>query len=121
MNRIPKFRSWDGKRFSYNFWLYNDDTDGLDLYDDKGELAPEPCKNKFVLQQFTGLKDKNNTGKEVYEGDIFEHDDGMVKVIWDYRMGGWAVEFNDENMIGLWEVIDRIVLGNIYENPELIK
>jgi len=75
------------------------------------------CKFKD-FRQFTGLKDKN--GKEIYEGDIIEHephwDDNrsMSKVgkfgISPFHVGDYSVSSDDCK-----------VIGNIYENPELIK
>jgi len=40
--REKKFRAWDGEKFWEDFWLNNDASDGLDLYNDRGEAAPEP-------------------------------------------------------------------------------
>ena len=74
------------------------------------------CKN---LMQYTGLKDKN--GKEIYEGDIlgFEVIRNFKEitvyhfaVTWDFENAGW-IQFSPKNKI--------VVIGNIYENPELLK
>lgn len=72
------------------------------------------------LMQCTGLADKN--GKDIYEGDILKSpffDDTFVPVVYDnqhaqFTYGG--AEFNVEAAVSSVEV-----LGNIYENPELIK
>jgi uncharacterized phage protein (TIGR01671 family) len=77
--------------------------------------------------QFTGLHDKN--GKEIYEGDIMQHK-------FDERLFNWLISFDDgafvlQNIgvdgylmdkIRLTQTscIERIVIGNIYENPELL-
>ena len=75
---------------------------------------------KFKLIQYTGLKDKN--GKEIYEGDI-------VKYIPRRQIWKAVVVFED----GRFTVKDRgsrcdnfqfsmcEIIGNIYENPELVK
>lgn len=66
--------------------------------------------------QFTGLIDKN--GKEIYEGDIVTTPKGNCAVTFElgcfytitisrYRLGGW-----ESNCIE--------IIGNIYENPELL-
>jgi hypothetical protein len=76
-------------------------------------------ENRFILEQFTGLKDKND--KEIYEGDIIKHEFGnpTTSVVdwisqkdgWDYT--GWMIE-HYMSQYGEIEVI-----GNIHENPEL--
>lgn len=73
--------------------------------------------------QYTGLKDRN--GKEIYEGDILSgHSDGNVKVVW--KDACWQCIFDDEANIGLdemciWFGNNACVIGNIYENSELLK
>jgi uncharacterized phage protein (TIGR01671 family) len=78
------------------------------------------------LMQFTGLKDKN--GKEIYEGDILYHDRHDKKTImkWVDDYACFASETIDEVVNGEFNYYQRIdeksleVIGNIYENPELI-
>jgi uncharacterized phage protein (TIGR01671 family) len=97
-----------------------------------------------ILMQFTGLKDKN--GKEIYEGDIIRFDDitsdayilrddnivspvgstvGIVK--WFDDIAGFKPESIEKNHSGghyrsVWDFCENIeVIGNIYENGELLR
>lgn len=86
----------------------------------------KPCNPKTHIAVFsTGLPDKN--GKEIYEGHVLlinEHDDEWVdKVIRDKN---WLELSKYKNHcvtnISLWEDHDKLkIIGNIYENPELLK
>lgn len=76
------------------------------------------------LMQYTGLKDKNN--KEIYEGDILFESFGerYYKVV--FENGGFRTEFEgyfDEYSFDLIDVVLDLceIIGNIYENPELIE
>ncbi len=67
-----------------------------------------------VAMQYTGLKDKN--GKEIYEGDIAR-----------FREYNHHINFSDGGFyVGDFDTLGSIntaveIIGNIYENPELLK
>ena len=86
--------------------------------------------NQVTLMQSTGLFDNSTPKKEIFESDIveWEHKDtgqivrGIVK--YDTELGFWGmtdVRFDDLRAIGYLANQRVTVLGNIYENPELIK
>ncbi len=81
-------------------------------------------KDDCILMQYTGLKDKN--GKEIYEGDVLEWEDRRVidsRVI-EFSDGGfWLVGKTNEPWRERFMPSEptREIIGNIYENPELIK
>ena len=82
-----------------------------------------------ILMQYTGLKDKN--GVEIYEGDILEGRRGRHVVEWSIY--GWGLrKGNRVYTMGVgntgqdeWDEECKMhnfkVVGNIYENPELLK
>ena len=73
------------------------------------------------LMQYTGLKDKN--GKEIYEGDIYHVGDKNIRylVVW-FDSGFEGKQLRSTSYAGLksWAK-DIEILGNIYENPELLE
>jgi len=77
-----------------------------------------------ILMQYTGLKDKN--GREIYEGDVVEvvghawRDDwGGIEEVVSWREDGHFFPFGDDDYAFTGENVK--VIGNIYENPELLK
>ena len=70
-----------------------------------------------VLLQFTGLKDKN--GVDVYEGDIAVFSGIVCEIKWNDNFCGFTLNGNDKT-ISYWSVKDCNVIGNIYENPQLL-
>ena len=120
------------------------------LYDNHSDLAPTRQTNgpffrdieRVILMQYTGLKDKN--GKEIYEGDIVRMTTSakgidkiwveIFPVVWgEYNDGEyvnnvqcWMVDTTPLSESGSSETyghgkIEVEGIGNIYENPELLK
>lgn len=80
---------------------------------------------ELALYQSTGLKDKND--KEIYEGDILLSK-GLslpMKVEWDRRTASFCATpvrggFVAFSMKGVYSEKEHSIIGNVYENPELL-
>lgn len=85
-----------------------------------GELI---LNNDLNLMQSTGFRDKN--GKEIFEGDIISSTDGFLTGVVEFRefLGMFVSELVEySNFERLCNVAtSRKVIGNIYENPELLE
>lgn len=121
--REIKFRAWDeeAQKMSYSTIEHFDDMLGFRFNHFETD---EP-----IFMQYTGLRDKN--GREIYEGDIIETTHKMKGESWllRYRVffnekGYWDAKSIDEEKpyIMCYNGFHRCKkIGNIYENPELVK
>lgn len=111
--REIKFRAWDKEEQEM---IYGIEATPLHFYE---YLEME----NFMVMQYTGLKDKND--KEIYEGDIVKQWDGIKQIIFEDFMWaaveklGEVVNSSCEEMLPFISN-DCEVIGNIYENKELL-
>lgn len=132
-----------GKRVDNGKWIYGNYC-YAELIDKSGYehvIIEQPAEGETQrvipesVGQYTGLTDKNGT--KIFEGDIisipFEEDrspweknciyyeNGEVYFCAEHH--GWYVRFYDYDTLSLWEYddLDIEVIGNIHDNPELLK
>jgi len=116
--REIKFRAWcveRSERIKPNIYRYFDfDSYSEDRDSEYGEGKIRLDRKETVVEQFTGLKDKN--GKEIYEGDILALDTTPILSIvkWNDSMAGFEINNHGSN-----QKVE--VIGNVHESPELLK
>lgn len=156
MKREIKFRAWDKVYECYLYDVQNayDTLSGCVKYEN-GEDAgyDEECfagfldNDKYVVEQYTGLHDKN--GREIYEGDLFEHRFGYIVLdepphdemgtecgVVVLEAGQFGVKIQGLGVYNLYGLLLREghldnmpkddlfvmkIAGNIYDNPELLE
>jgi uncharacterized phage protein (TIGR01671 family) len=130
---IPKFRAWDGGSLCR---MYQPDevmvgNGDIWIIDEDSVAGDWIVNNDLDLMQSTGLKDKN--GKEIFEGDIVQYQNskvpsadskGVIRYFDNWAVFGIDIEYNEPRALffnGLADHISLEVVGNIYENQELIE
>jgi hypothetical protein len=113
--REIKFRAWDISRGEWFTDWENPNRSDWTQDDGHKELSMTSSDGSIILEQYTGLHDKN--GREIYEGDILRDQYGNVGPCywapssWEFLNTDGCVESGDP-----WEVV-----GNIHENAEVKK
>jgi uncharacterized phage protein (TIGR01671 family) len=134
--RDIKFRIWDGAK---NEWLASSNKDALPYYGFAlvGEVMTVQSPPVWsldegnVVEQFTGLKDINDT--DIYEGDICSFTSKTGKhvgtVEWTDDLAGFGLRMIKNNFLYTFSELDTMginldtleVVGNIHENPEFLE
>jgi uncharacterized phage protein (TIGR01671 family) len=131
-----KFRCWDigRKEWMDSIWLNGDGVQSGTSFDFNRSLNEQlrhDLTTGIALMQYTGLKDKN--GKEIYDGDILTCEGGyeapegeeicqdISQVYWDNDLLQFRVQCKCGDVWSLEEYDYEEIIGNIYENPELLQ
>jgi uncharacterized phage protein (TIGR01671 family) len=131
MTREIKFRSWnvDDKIMhdiampswngSHEVWK-NNEPQTKTIWLSNGPV------NEGILMQFTGRYDAEINGNEVYECDIIVNCDtkALQVVYWDDDKSAWYCQYvGEKRIVSLTDSLGNLnkVIGNIFENPELLK
>ena len=127
---IPKFRAWHnelGRMMSISDMWFNVDSLGeIGLNDAVMNDYITVSPDEIELMQSTGLKDKN--GKEIFEGDIVDYKGRKAVIKWHGSYASFIYRFVDElkERVSEWHPLFLAyyhfeVIGNIYENKELLE
>ena len=131
MNNRFKFRVWDKMRLQF-IYPHNDNQQHfiIDLNGQFHNLQNGSGGDDYVIQQYTGLTDSNDD--PIYEGDILKnhYDVGnniIGQVLYESDHGGYIFQWKrkgrnqDYNNLNCDLAFESVIVGNILENPELLK
>ena len=140
LHREIKFRAWDKITkqmcdvwdIGWKAWDGDGEMNYVNIYIDGVDGTVRKSEIEVVLMQYTGLKDKN--GKEIYEGDIvihrkldfsetmlfgiFEIIQGHLPTVVEWENCGFS-PFSRYNESAIKKLKYKVI-GNIYENPNLV-
>lgn len=106
--REIKFRAFDTQTQK----MIKGSTKKFQVINTQGDLASEAQCEGYILMQYTGLKDAN--GADIYEGDFVKPQYNRLEHV---RCRFYNGEYNIKN----FDIKKCLVIGNLYQNPELLK
>lgn len=104
----------------------------------KDFLSHDDPDNPTTLMQFTGFKDENGKGDELYAGDILKDDSprgkferkyparGIGVIVWSDREAAWCLELQDSTGMKMRPLLHNMIskynrkIGNVHQNPDLL-
>ena len=124
---IPKFRAWLKDEYRMT------DVREITFFDDEVQMISDVTDfytyGEFELMQSTGLVDEN--GKEIFEGDVIRDSDGFEGIVqYDESYGMYGIAYLPTLSNGIDMTFEELkdnfrnkfeVIGNIYENPDLVE
>ena len=129
MSRELKFRVWSEDRERYLDDCEIDYEHAILLACYSGKTEVEDGDDRYIIEQDTGLKDKN--GEKIHEGDIIKVDNDKLAIPYEHKTEASEVFYSNSKTAFVYRTwygeipVGRHdtsveVIGNIHENPELL-